>query len=90
MVSVADVAFGQAAPTKPSFRNKIIGLITLQRVALIMIGLPLVAGAMALAGGRFDDPRLPILLLVTWLINAAGNVTHDIVDTERDKEKWPL
>jgi 4-hydroxybenzoate polyprenyltransferase len=89
-VSVADVLFGQATPTEPSLRNKIIAFITLQRVAVNIIFLPVILGAFALAGGRFDDPRLPFALIVAWLISATGNIINDIVDAERDKRKWPL
>ncbi len=90
-VSVADVLFGLAAPTRPSFRNKIIGLITMQRVAATAFTvLPYVAGTSALAGGRFDDPRLGVVFILSWLVAAASLVTHDIVDSERDKWKWPM
>ena len=89
-MSVADVLFGQATPTEPSLRNKIIAFITLQRVAVNIIFLPVILGAFALAGGRFDDPRLPFALIVAWLISATGNIINDIVDAERDKRKWPL
>ena len=54
------------------------------------IFLPVILGAFALAGGRFDDPRLPFALIVAWLVSATGNVINDIVDAERDKRKWPL
>jgi 4-hydroxybenzoate polyprenyltransferase len=89
-VSAADVLFGQATPTEPSFRNEIIAFITLQRIAIGIMTLPIVIAPWALAGGRFDDPRLPFLLIVAWLVVTAGNITNDIVDTERDKRKWPL
>ncbi len=90
-VSVADVLFGLAAPTRPSFRNKIIGLITMQRVAAIAFSvLPIITGTVALVGGHFDDPRVAVVFIVAWLVAAASLVTHDIVDAERDKTKWPL
>ncbi len=89
-VSVADVLFGQAAPTEPSFRNKIIAFITVQRIAIGIMTVPIVIAPWALAGGRFTDPRLPFLLIVAWLVVTASNITNDIVDAERDKRKWPL
>ena len=89
-VSAADVAFGYAAPTKRSLRNEIIGFVTLQRIAVDAIFLSPVAASAALAGERFNDPRFIVLLVVTWLIASASHVINDIVDTERDKRKWPL
>ncbi|MFZ0010355.1 MAG: UbiA family prenyltransferase [Halobacteriota archaeon] len=50
---------------------------------------PLYCGV-ELAGGRLDDPRLPFILLVAWLISATRNVINDIVDRESDKRKWAL
>jgi 4-hydroxybenzoate polyprenyltransferase len=89
-VSVADVLFGQATPTEPSLRNKIIAFITLQRVAVTTLALPVIAGAWALAGGQFNDPRFLIILILAWFLGAVSHVINDIVDTERDKWKWPL
>ncbi len=88
-VSVADVLFNQAVPTEHSFRNTIIGLISLQRIAILIMILPIVIAPMALAGGRFDDPRFPFLLIMWWFVWAASNVLNDISDAERDKRKWP-
>jgi 4-hydroxybenzoate polyprenyltransferase len=89
-VSLADVLFGHGMPTEPSLRSKIIGVIALQRPALAVMIFPVVLRAMALAGGGIHDPRLPFLLLVTWLVASASFIIHDIVDIERDKRKWPL
>lgn len=89
-MSVADVLFGQATPTEPSLRNKIIAFITLQRVAVNITFLPVILGAFALAGGRFDDPRLPFALIAAWLITSTGSIINDVTDVERDKRKWPL
>ena len=90
-VSVNDVLFGYASPTEVSLRNKIIALISLQRLAMIVIMFfPLVIAAVALAGARLDDPRVPFGLIVVWLLVASDHVVNDIVDAERDKEKWPL
>jgi 4-hydroxybenzoate polyprenyltransferase len=88
--SAADVAFGYAAPTERSLINQVIGLITLQRIAVVVFFFPAVAAAAALAGVRFNDPRFIILLGVTWLIGAASHFINDLVDRERDKSKWPL
>jgi 4-hydroxybenzoate polyprenyltransferase len=89
-VSTADILFGQVAPTTASFQNEIIGLITLLRVAVNTLFLPLILGVAALAGVQLNDPRLPFLLIVGWLISASGNIVNDIVDRKRDKTKWPL
>ena len=89
-VSVAEVLFGQATPTEPSLRNEIIGFITLQRVAVNTMSLPVIVGAWALAGGRFYDPQFLIILIVAWLLLAASHVINDLVDADRDKRKWPL
>jgi 4-hydroxybenzoate polyprenyltransferase len=89
-VSTADVLFGQVAPTRASFQNEIIGLITLLRVAVNTLFLPLILGVAALAGAQLNDPRLPFFLVIGWLISAAGNIVNDVADKERDKTKWPL
>jgi 4-hydroxybenzoate polyprenyltransferase len=89
-VSVADVLFGQATPTEPSLRNKIIAFITLQRVAVNILTLPVVVGVWALAGGQFNDPKFLLILIGAWFLLAATHVINDLVDTERDKWKWPL
>jgi hypothetical protein len=55
-VSVADILFDFAAPTEVSLRNRIIGFIALQRLAIIaIIPLPIVIDTAALAGVRLDD-----------------------------------
>ncbi len=89
-VSVADILFGLAAPTNPSLRNKIIGFIALQRLAVTLLIIPPLLGLVALAGGQFTDPRLVVAFVGAWLISAAAMITNDVVDAERDKQKWPL
>ena len=90
-VSVGDVLFGWTAPTKVSLRNRIIGFIVLQRLAVIVIGFfPLTMAAAALAGARLDDPRFPFGLIMVWLLVASTHVINGVVDAERDKQKWPL
>jgi len=90
MTSAIEVLFGHAAPTERSFRNKIIGFITLNRIALNILALPAVVGVTALAGGNFNDSRLPILFIVVLFMFIAGNVINDVADSERDRRKWPL
>ncbi len=89
-VSPADILFGIAAPTERSFRNKIVGFITLQRMGLNIIVLPLALGTAALAGARFNDLRLLPFLVATFLTCGVAVITNDVVDAERDKQKWPL
>jgi len=89
MASVADVLFGQAAPTEVSFRNKVIGFISLQHVAPTILFLPVTLGTMALAGVQFGDPRLLLVIIIALLGSFAVNVINDIVDMDRDKWKWP-
>jgi 4-hydroxybenzoate polyprenyltransferase len=89
-VSATDVAFGYVAPTERLLRNQVIGFVTLQRIAVVVLYFPTLAAVAALAGTRFDDPRFIVLLGVTWLIGAGGNAGNDLVDVERDKAKWPL
>jgi 4-hydroxybenzoate polyprenyltransferase len=89
-VSAADVLFGIAAPPERSFRNKIVGFITLQRIGINIGVLPLVLGMAALAGARFNDLGLLPLLIVTFLACGVAVMTNDIIDIERDKRKWPL
>jgi hypothetical protein len=48
-VSASDVLFGRAAPIERSFRNKIVGLITLQTIGINIIGMPIALGTAALA-----------------------------------------
>jgi 4-hydroxybenzoate polyprenyltransferase len=87
MASAAEVLFGQVAPTEVSFRNKVIGVISLQRVALGILFLPLVWGAMALAGVQFGDLRLLLVIIIALLGSFAVNVINDIIDMDRDKWK---
>jgi len=47
-VSAADVLSGIAAPPERTFRNRIVGLITLQRVGLCVAVLPFALGVSAL------------------------------------------
>ncbi len=89
-VSAADVLFDIAAQPERSFRNKIVGLIALQRMGINIIVLPLALGTAALAGARFSDLGLLPLLIVTFLTCGVAVMTNDIVDAERDKRKWPL
>ncbi len=89
MVSSTEVLFGHGAPTERTFRNQIIGFLTLHRIALNMLAFPAVVSVVALAGGSFSDPRLSILFIVVLLCFMSGNIVNDIVDCERDKSKWP-
>ena len=89
MASATEVLFGHAAPIERSFRNKLIGFLSLNRIAANMLALPAVVGITALAGGSFSDPRLPILFIVVLLVFISGNAMNDIHDSERDKSKWP-
>ena len=89
-VSAADVLFYRNAPTEPSFRNRIIGLIALPGIGIDITVLPLAIGTAALAGARFDDLRLLPLLVTVFLAAGVANMVNDIVDAERDKAKWPL
>jgi 4-hydroxybenzoate polyprenyltransferase len=88
-VSAADVLFGMAAPPERSFRNRILGLITLQRVGLCFIILSLPLGIAALAGARVNL-QLLLLLILAFLVCGVAVITNDIIDIERDKRKWPL
>jgi 4-hydroxybenzoate polyprenyltransferase len=89
-VSASDVFFGIAAPSGHSFRNKIVGLIALFGIGFGIAVLPLVIGIAALAGVKFDDLRLLLLLVLMFLVIGVGNMTNDIIDAERDKKKYPL
>ncbi len=88
-VSAADVLSGIAAPSEHSLSNKIIGLITLQRMGLCIAVLPFVLGVAALAGAKLNVQLLP-LVIVGFLGGTAASMMNDIVDVERDKRKWPL
>ncbi|MFZ0011099.1 MAG: UbiA family prenyltransferase [Halobacteriota archaeon] len=88
-VSVPEVLFGQAAPVERTFRNEIIGFISMQRLAIDVMSLPPVAAFFALAGGQVDA-RLFFFLLVAVLVAIATNIINDLADVERDKTKWPL
>jgi len=90
-VSIGDVLFDFAAPTEVSLRNRIIGFIALQRLAIIaIIPLPIVIATAALACVRLDDPRFPLGIIMVWLLVASNHVVNSVVDAERDKRKWPL
>ncbi len=88
-VSAADVLSGIAAPSERSFRNRIVGLVTLQRAGLCVAVLPFVLGIAALAGARLNLQLLP-LIIVGFLGSTAASMTNDIIDMGRDKQKWPL
>lgn len=47
--SLGDVLFGHGLPTEPSMRNKIIGVITLQRLALAVMIFSVVLGVIGTA-----------------------------------------
>jgi len=89
-VSASDVFFGIAAPPEHSFRNKILGLISLLAPGIAIAILPLVIGIAALQSVKFDDFRLLQLLIIMFIVAGVGNMTNDIVDAERDKRKYPL
>jgi 4-hydroxybenzoate polyprenyltransferase len=89
-VSASDVLFGIAAPSEHSFRNKILGLISLLAPGIAVAILPLVIGIAALQSVKFDDLRLLQLLVIMFIVAGVGNMTNDIVDAERDKRKYPL
>jgi 4-hydroxybenzoate polyprenyltransferase len=88
-VSAADVLSGIAAPAEHSFRNRIVGLIALQRVGLCIAVLPFALGIAALAGAALNVELLP-LIIIAFLGGTAASMTNDIIDMERDKRKWPL
>ena len=90
IVSTSDVFFGIAAPPEHSFRNKIVGLISLLAPGIAIAILPLVIGIAALQGVKFDDLRLLQLLIIMFLVAGVGNMTNDIIDAERDKKKYPM
>ena len=89
-VKASDVFFGIAAPSEHSFRNKILGLVSLLAPGIAIAILPLVIGIAALQGVKFDDLKLLQLLIIMFLVAGVGNMTNDIVDAERDKRKYPL
>jgi 4-hydroxybenzoate polyprenyltransferase len=88
-VSAADVLSGIAAPSERTFRNRIVGLIALQRVGLCIAVLPFALGVAALAGASLNLQLLP-LIVVAFLGGTAASMTNDIIDMGRDKQKWPL
>lgn len=88
-MSVVDILFGYGAPTTASFRNKIIGLIALLRVGSTTFGTLGVLGVLALTGVQFNDPRLLLGLIITWLVAATAMIVNDIAESEKDKRKWP-
>jgi len=95
-MSLADVLLGYATPAEPTLKNRIVGLITLQRVGVVVMGLPLALGSAVLAylemygnAPSFNDPRLPIGIAAVWLLVAAVHTINDVVDLERDKRKFP-
>jgi 4-hydroxybenzoate polyprenyltransferase len=47
-------------------------------------------GVEALAGASFSDFWFLPLLVVVFLAGGVTNMTNDIIDSERDKTKWPL
>jgi len=78
------------APTEVSFRNKVIGFISLQHAAPTILFLPVILGTMALAGVQFSDAQLLLVIIIALLGSYAVNIMNDIVDKDRDKWKWTL
>jgi len=89
-VSASDIFFGRAAPTERSLRNRIVGLIAMQEIGINVLVIPVALSTAALAGAKWTDPRLLPLIVVTFLAMGVAMMTNNIVDTERDKKKWPL
>jgi 4-hydroxybenzoate polyprenyltransferase len=88
-VTMPDVLFGQAAPVERSLKNQIVGFVSMQRLMILLMNLPVVAAPYALAGGHVDA-QLFFFLIVAWLASTAGNVINDLADVKRDKTKWPM
>jgi 4-hydroxybenzoate polyprenyltransferase len=88
-VTMPDVLFGQAAPVERSLKNQIVGFVSMQRLMILLMNLPVVAAPYALAGGHIDA-QLFFFLIVAWLASTAGNVINDLADVKRDKTKWPM
>jgi hypothetical protein len=89
MASATEVLFGHGAPTQRSFRNKVIGFMTLHRIALNMLALPAVISIIILAGGSVNASQFSTLFIMVLFFFMSGNIINDIVDSERDKSKWP-
>jgi 4-hydroxybenzoate polyprenyltransferase len=88
-VSAADVLMGIAAPRERTFRNKIFGFMSLIRLGLCILLLPLPLVIAALAGVPVNDPVLVPLCIVAFLAVAVVMGTNDVIDAERDERKWP-
>jgi len=80
--SVLEV-FGQAAPVERTSRNEIIGFITMRRVMIGIMILPIAAASCALAGGQIYA-QLFLFLLVAFLVAVATNIINDLTGIERE------
>ncbi len=87
--SVSDVLLGIAAPLEHTFRNRILGLVSLMRLGFGITLLPMVLGVAALAGIPVTDSVLLPVCVVAILAGGVVTGTNDIIDAQRDKEKWP-
>ncbi len=99
-ISAMDLLFGFAAPKERTIKNRILGFIELQRVAVVAMGVPF-----ALAGAILAERQLGITLnqilnqqlhalfyglVAVWLLISSMHVFNDVLDARRDVEKFPM
>ena len=82
--------YGMAAPSGKSLKNKLLGLICLQRPLVAIMGpLMFLAGAF-LALGEVPPLDSAILgFIAVYSLTSAEHTIDDFIDKEIDKKKWP-
>lgn len=99
-ISAMELLFGFAAPKERTTKNRVLGFIELQRVAVVAMGVPFaLAGAtlaerqLGIRWNQIPNQQLPSLLfglLAVWLLISSMHTFNDVLDAKRDAEKFPM
>ena len=88
-IPVMAVLAGAAAPRERTFKNKIIGFVSMHSVLIRVMIFPVLAAPYVVAGGLIDAKFL-IFFFATLLGGIFVQVFNDVWDVERDRKKWPM
>lgn len=83
------VLAGAAAPRERTFKNKIIGFVSMHKLLIRLMTFPALAAPYAVAGGLIDAKFL-IFFFTTFLGGMFVTLFNDFWDVERDRKKWPM
>ncbi len=80
---------GAAAPREHTFKNKVIGFVSMHHLLIRVMIFPVLAAPYVVAGGLIDAKFL-IFFFTTLLGGIFVQVFNDVWDVERDRKKWPM